>query len=223
MGLQSLGFQAGGGVFRSKLWSSQIWSFSLGGGAFWFEIPEGAFWRIWTKNYCLRWTVQKPACASQIVSHILRMWRLMIHVCENITFPQREKIDEQNWFMWWTWEIYVRNYQVSVCWSHVRYRIYKWMTHRMRSKSESWTESSRFVYNPHSFTPFCCSCGDYNCVGGPVNQSYMNHWHCLRCHQLIQRWSVFDVTSLKLYVTSFTVWRYMFGTWYRFVMPNVGL
>ena len=36
-------------------------------------------WRIWTKNYCLRLSVQKPACASQIVSHILRMWRLMTY------------------------------------------------------------------------------------------------------------------------------------------------
>ena len=25
--------------------------------------------------------------ASQMVSHILRMWRLMTHACENITFP----------------------------------------------------------------------------------------------------------------------------------------
>ena len=32
-----------GGVFRSKLWSSQIWSFSWGGGAFWSEIPERGF------------------------------------------------------------------------------------------------------------------------------------------------------------------------------------
>ena len=33
---------------------------------------------------------------------------------------QREKIDEQNLFTWWTWEIYVRIYQVSACWSHTQ-------------------------------------------------------------------------------------------------------
>ena len=66
-----------GGVFRSKLCSSQIWSFSLGGGLSGLKFQKGAFWRIWTKIYCLRSTVQKPASASQIVSHILRMWRLI--------------------------------------------------------------------------------------------------------------------------------------------------
>ena len=68
-----------GVVFWSKLWSSQIWSFSfggLGGGLSGLKFQK-FFWRIGTKIYCLRSTVQKPACASQIVSHILRMWRLM--------------------------------------------------------------------------------------------------------------------------------------------------
>ena len=41
-----------------------------GGGAFWSEIPERGF----LENLLFS---QKPACASQIVSHILRMWRLM--------------------------------------------------------------------------------------------------------------------------------------------------
>ena len=63
----------GRGVFRSKLWSSQIWSFSLGGGAFWSEIPERGFLENLDKNLLFS---QKPACASQIVSHILRIWRL---------------------------------------------------------------------------------------------------------------------------------------------------
>ena len=40
------------------------------------RFQRGALRRIWTKIYCLRSSVQKPACASQIVSHILRMWRL---------------------------------------------------------------------------------------------------------------------------------------------------
>ena len=46
-----------------------------GGGFSGLKFQKGAFWRIWTKIYCLRSTVQKPACASQIVSH---MWRLKI-------------------------------------------------------------------------------------------------------------------------------------------------
>ena len=67
-----------GGVFRSKLWSSQIWTFPKwgGGGAFWSEIPERGFLENLDKNLLFS---QKPACASQIVSHILRMWRLMSH------------------------------------------------------------------------------------------------------------------------------------------------
>ena len=46
----------GGGVFRSKLWSSQIWSFSFGGGRglSGLKFQKGDFWRIWTNIYCLR-------------------------------------------------------------------------------------------------------------------------------------------------------------------------
>ena len=46
-----------------------------GGGAFWSEIPERGFLENLDKNLLFS---QKPACASQIVSHILRMWRLII-------------------------------------------------------------------------------------------------------------------------------------------------
>ena len=86
-------FRNGGGVFQSKLWSSQIWSFlkwgggysglnfghlksevfQNGGGAFWSEIPERGYLENLGKNLLFS---QKPACASQTVSHILRMWRL---------------------------------------------------------------------------------------------------------------------------------------------------
>ena len=45
-----------------------------GGGAFWSEIPERGFLENLDKNLLFS---QKPACASQIVSHILRMWRLI--------------------------------------------------------------------------------------------------------------------------------------------------
>ena len=50
--------------------------FQLGGGLSGLKFQKAPFWRIWTKIYCLRSTVHKPACASQIVSHILRRWRL---------------------------------------------------------------------------------------------------------------------------------------------------
>ena len=51
-----------GGVFWSKLWSSQIWSFSFGrGGVFWsklwssqiwsFSLGEGVFWsKLWSSQ-----------------------------------------------------------------------------------------------------------------------------------------------------------------------------
>ena len=45
------------------------------GGAFWSEIPERGFLENLDKNLLFS---QKRACASQIVSHILRMWRLII-------------------------------------------------------------------------------------------------------------------------------------------------
>ena len=97
--LKSEVFRNGWGVFRSKLWSSQIWSFPKWGGgagysrvnfghlksevfqngggggeAFWSEIPERGFLENLDKNLLFS---QKPACASQIVSHILRVWRLI--------------------------------------------------------------------------------------------------------------------------------------------------
>ena len=50
--------------------------FHWGGRLSGLKFQKAPFWRIWTKIYCLRSTVQKPACASQIVSHI-RMWRLI--------------------------------------------------------------------------------------------------------------------------------------------------
>ena len=73
--LKSELFRNGGGVFWSKLWSSEVWSFPKlgGGGAFWSEIPERGFLENLDKNLLFS---QEPACASQIVSHILRMWRL---------------------------------------------------------------------------------------------------------------------------------------------------
>ena len=51
--------------------------FHWGGGLFGLKFQKGAFWRIWTQFLLFEECVHKPACASQIVSHILRMWRLM--------------------------------------------------------------------------------------------------------------------------------------------------
>ena len=48
------------------------------GGVLWSEIPERGALENLDKNLLF---TQKPACASQIVSHILRMWRLMILMC----------------------------------------------------------------------------------------------------------------------------------------------
>ena len=57
--LKSEVFHWGGGAFWSKLWSSQIWSFSLGGGgAFWSEIPERGF----LENFDKKFTVQPETC-----------------------------------------------------------------------------------------------------------------------------------------------------------------
>ena len=47
--------------------------FFIGGGAFWSEIPERGFLENLDKNLLF----EECACASQIVSHILRMWRLI--------------------------------------------------------------------------------------------------------------------------------------------------
>ena len=50
-----------------------------GGGvgvALWSEIPERGSLENLDTNLLFEATVQKPACASQIVSHIIDMWRL---------------------------------------------------------------------------------------------------------------------------------------------------
>ena len=53
-------------------------NFNLGGdgGALWSEIPERGSLENLDTNLLFEVSVQKPACASQIVSHTLRMWRL---------------------------------------------------------------------------------------------------------------------------------------------------
>ena len=58
---------------------SNLKIFIWGGGLSGLKFQKAPFWRIWTKISCFRSTVQKPACASQTVSHILRMWRLINH------------------------------------------------------------------------------------------------------------------------------------------------
>ena len=65
----------GGGYFGVNFGHLKSEVFQNGGGGdFWSEIPERGFLENLDKNLLFS---QKPACASQIVSHI-RMWRLMI-------------------------------------------------------------------------------------------------------------------------------------------------
>ena len=75
----NLNYQGGGysEVKYSKCQDLPIFQFSGEGGTLEPNSRTGVFRSIWTQIYCLRSTVQKPACASQIVSHILRMWRLI--------------------------------------------------------------------------------------------------------------------------------------------------
>ena len=74
--LKSEVFQNGGGEYFGVNFGhlkSEIFQNGGGGGAFWSEIPVRGFLENLDKNLLFS---QKPACASQIVSHILRMWRL---------------------------------------------------------------------------------------------------------------------------------------------------
>ena len=48
------------------------------------KFQRGALWRIWTQILLFVVTVHKTACASQIVSHILRMWRLKFNLSDRI-------------------------------------------------------------------------------------------------------------------------------------------
>ena len=49
----------------------------LGWGLGEVEMPERGSLENLDTNLLFEVGVQKPACASQIVSHILRMWRIM--------------------------------------------------------------------------------------------------------------------------------------------------
>ena len=78
-------FQGGGEgtVSKSKLKiilkvpRSALISILGGEGALWSEIPERGCLENLDTNVLFEVSVQKPACASQTVSHILRMWRQM--------------------------------------------------------------------------------------------------------------------------------------------------
>ena len=56
---------------------SEVFHWGGGDGALWSEIPERGFLENLDKNLLFELTVQKPACASQIVSHTLCVWRLI--------------------------------------------------------------------------------------------------------------------------------------------------
>ena len=69
--MSSLG---GGYSWQVKTHSAKIclnFNFQGGGGALWTEIPERGTLENLGKNLLFKLSVQKPACASQIVSHIL--------------------------------------------------------------------------------------------------------------------------------------------------------
>ena len=94
----------GGGVFRSKLWSSQIWSFpkGVGGGFLVWNSRKGLSWEFGQKFTV--WGMCTGMCfASQIVSHILRMWRLMwLHNVTSLNdkgWSQNRLIMQPNYYM----------------------------------------------------------------------------------------------------------------------------
>ena len=73
-------FIGGGGYSGVNFGDLKSEVFHWGGGAFWSEIPERGFLENLDKKLLFS---QKPACASQIVSHILRMWRLIMLLMRN--------------------------------------------------------------------------------------------------------------------------------------------
>ena len=68
--LPSFSFWVGFQVFRSKLWSSQIWSFSWG-GALWSEIPERGFLENLDKNLLFEVNcTENCLCITDSLSHV---------------------------------------------------------------------------------------------------------------------------------------------------------
>ena len=71
-------FWGGGGTLESNTQSAKICLNSNfrggGGGLSGQKFQRGALWRIFLTDLLF---TQKPACPSQIVSHILRIWRLI--------------------------------------------------------------------------------------------------------------------------------------------------
>ena len=79
----------GGGYSEVKTENTQSakkclnFNFRGGGGALLSEIPERGSLENLDTNLLFEISVQKPACASQIVPHILRMWRLINYDGQN--------------------------------------------------------------------------------------------------------------------------------------------
>ena len=76
--LKSEVFQNGGGYSGVNFGHLKSEDFQNGGGGF-LVWNSRNFWKIENLDKNLLFS-QKPACASQIVSHILRMWRLISSV-----------------------------------------------------------------------------------------------------------------------------------------------
>ena len=67
----------GGGYFGVNFGHLKYEVFRKGGGGLsGLKFQKGSFLENWDKNLLFEECVQKCTCASQIVSHILRMWRL---------------------------------------------------------------------------------------------------------------------------------------------------
>ena len=78
--LKSEVFHLGGGYSGVNFGHLKSEVFHWGGGAFWSEIPQRGFLENLDKKLLFS---QKPACASQIVSHIRSMWRLITSLNSN--------------------------------------------------------------------------------------------------------------------------------------------
>ena len=84
----------GGGVLWSQNWKyskcQEMAKFQFFGGEGFlvWNFQRGALWRIWTQILLSEECVHRPALASEIVSHTLRMWRLI----SNCGFQESKKL-----------------------------------------------------------------------------------------------------------------------------------
>ena len=76
------------GVFWSKLWSSQIWIYpKWRRGLSGLQFQKGAFWKIWTKIYCLRNVYRNVVCITDSLSHTTYAETNNLDYSRNKSFP----------------------------------------------------------------------------------------------------------------------------------------